>query len=595
MKKMNLQRLIALGMAAVLSFSLSACAFGRQQSGPINQSSHGGNDNNGNNDTPEQPTEIGELPEIDIHDLPVFGEEPSDTDDGYAEREYANDWTYSWITCENVDHYMYSDDWSQLLVRMDYQKPHLSEEAKEKYPALYLSVETAADLIATENENLYIANCNGINNLSEEEKNSRFEEFGCLRGDDSKIYVRRSSGGVLSFVDVRDNAIAHEFADHIFTGYNYDIETGKTIMLEDFVSDTDLLYEKVVEKVLEQKQEWEQGFFGYTLEVDMDQLIDSVRNAVSYGGGTWTLDNQGVTFYFRTGYIGYTYLQVQVLFAEDTNGNIFNGKYDEPDSWTVYLVDYVDYKFTDEKDGKINTITTYGYENFDEYGYHEYLIYNGTNFSEDYEADNVRHVLAHKDGDTWLYMFYYQYWWGMLDIFELTDDGIFKSQTKELSMAGYPDGVNNAYDRLGYYAHPLFTDMDNIIFEERTDVLSTCFSNVHFDTERDGSLYMLDDYYYFTEETQYELTTVIDLPDIPTVDDSGKETGEYINIPSGSIIKMIRTDGENFVDFETQSGELARISVVPGSEYGHEYGTGIIISGEYVDKYEVFEVLMFAQ
>ena len=596
MKKSNLQRIIALGTAALLSFSLSACTFGRQQ-GPINQSSHSDDDNN---DTPEEPADTGELPEVDINDLPPLGDGAGSPDAGEGDEnggvEYANDWTYSWIVREDVERHKYEDDWSHLLVSVEYQKLHLSEEAKEKYPDLAVSVEIADDIIATENENLYIANCNGLNNLTEEDKNSRIMDFGCVRGDDSDIYVRRSSGGVLSFVNLRNNLIAYEFADYSFMGFNYDIETGKSIELTDFVSDTDALYELVAQKACDQKMEWEKGFWGEASDVDMDALIDSVKNAVSYGGGAWTLDNQGVTFYFRTGYIGYTYMQVQVLFAEDKDGRIFNGKYGEPDTWTVYVIDNVHYQFTNDDSGKINSFLSYGYEETDYYRYNEYLVYNGKNYTEEYEADNVKHVLAHKDGDTWLYMFYSEYWTSMLDIFELTDDGVFKSQTnKNLAMAAYPDGINHAFERLGYYAVPVFTDMDNIIFERRTDILSTCLSNVHYSTERDGSLYMLDEYYNFTEETQHELTTVIDLPDIPVVDKAGNETGEYVDIPTGSILKMIRTDGDKNVDFETQNGELIRLEIVSGKDYGSAYGRGIIVSGEYVEQYNVFEVLMFAQ
>ena len=594
MKKSNLQRIIALGTAALLSFSLSACTFGRQQ-GPINQSSHSDDDNN---DTPEEPADTGELPEVDINDLPAIGESAPDAEDDSESStvKYANDWTYSWIVREDVERHKYEDDWSHLLVSVEYQKLHLSEEAKEKYPDLAVSVEIADDIIATENENLYIANCNGLNNLTEEDKNSRIMDFGCVRGDDSDIYVRRSSGGVLSFVNLRNNLIAYEFADYSFMGFNYDIETGKSIELTDFVSDTDALYELVAQKACDQKMEWEKGFWGEASDVDMDALIDSVKNAVSYGGGAWTLDNQGVTFYFRTGYIGYTYMQVQVLFAEDKDGRIFNGKYGEPDTWTVYVIDNVHYQFTNDDSGKINSFLSYGYEETDYYRYNEYLVYNGKNYTEEYEADNVKHVLAHKDGDTWLYMFYSEYWTSMLDIFELTDDGVFTSQTnKNLAMAAYPDGINHAFDRLGYYAVPVFTDMDNIIFERRTDILSTCLSNIHYSTERDGSLYMLDEYYNFTEETQHELTTVIDLPDIPVVDKAGNETGEYVDIPTGSILKMIRTDGDKNVDFETQNGELIRLEIVSGKDYGSAYGRGIIVSGEYVEQYNVFEVLMFAQ
>ena len=106
---------------------------------------------------------------------------------------------------------------------------------------------------------------------------------------------------------------------------------------------------------------------------------------------------------------------------------------------------------------------------------------------------------------------------------------------------------------------------------------------------------MLDEYYNFTEETQHELTTVIDLPDTPIVDKAGNETGEYVDIPTGSILKMIRTDGDKIVDLETPSGDLVRLEIVSGKDYGSAYGRGIIVSGEYVEQYNVFEVLMFAQ
>ena len=593
---MNSHRLFALGMAVLMGLSLSACAFGNKQSGPINQS-HGGGGNN-IDEPSELPDNPAELPEVDINDLPVFGEgenAPGADQDEPEETQYANDWTYSWICYEPVEHYKFTDDRSQLLVSMRYQLPHLSEEAKEKYPELDSAVRTADDLLATEMENLYIADCNGVNSLSQEDIDSRIEDFGCVRGNDSKLLIRRSSGDVFSFLNVRDDKIAYEFLNYNFTGFNYDMNTGKPIELEDFVSDVDALYELVAEKALAQKKDWEERFFGKAFDVDVDVFNESVRNSVPYGGGTWTLDNQGVTFYFDTGSIGYVFMQVQVLFSEDTEGKIFNGKYSEPDSWTVYLLDPMEYEFTNEEGGPVNTIQSTGYQYEDEYLYTECFYYNGTDYTRSFEGSNAAHVLAHKGDNTWLYSFCYEYWYSKLDIYEFTSTGVSLTAENYLSPAGYPEGVDKLNEKAGYYAYPIFTDMDNIIFCQRTYVLSTCDSNVHYSLERDGSLYMLDDYFYFTEATQFVLTTVIDLPDQEVVNKKGDTTGEYVSIPSGAKMMMIRTNGKDLVDFEMDDGTLVRLHIVDGKDYGSEYGTGLLVSGAYVDKFDVFDVLMFAQ
>ena len=73
------------------------------------------------------------------------------------------------------------------------------------------------------------------------------------------------------------------------------------------------------------------------------------------------------------------------------------------------------------------------------------------------------------------------------------------------------------------------------------------------------------------------------------------ERKEYVDIPTGSILKMIRPDGDKSVDLEMPSGDLVRLEIVSGKDYGSAYGRGIIVSGEYVEQYNVFEVLMFAQ
>ena len=106
---------------------------------------------------------------------------------------------------------------------------------------------------------------------------------------------------------------------------------------------------------------------------------------------------------------------------------------------------------------------------------------------------------------------------------------------------------------------------------------------------------MLDEYFYFTDATRFVLTPIIDLPDQEVVNKKGDTTGEYISIPSGAKMMMIRTDGKNLVDFEMDDGTIVRLNVVEGKEYGSEYGTGLLVSGQYVDKFDVFDVLMFSQ
>ena len=221
---------------------------------------------------------------------------------------------------EYFSHYEWYKDSSVMLVRSEYSDVTLDESDSEKYPLLaktLLETSTMRKRTMEEEKDNFIA-------FAIEQYENDNESFSTFVST-LDVQVRRADSVVVSILE--DYATESSRA---FSGYNYDTERGKMIALNDVVTDASKIPATFEKEIMTRIGAEEP--FGNTAVIDY-------FNNTSQEDLSWTLDYNGLTFYFSAGAIAPTNFGVQIVtvtFAE--HPDLFNQKYTVvPDEYVVSL------------------------------------------------------------------------------------------------------------------------------------------------------------------------------------------------------------------------------------------------------------------
>lgn len=210
---------------------------------------------------------------------------------------------------EYISHYEWYEDTSTMLVRSEYSDVTLDKSMEKQYPLLAQKLlETSAmrkRAMEDEKDNL-------ISFATEEfEKDS--ESFSTYTST-LDVQVRRADDILVSILEDYSTE-----GSRSFNGINYDTESGKELVLSDVFIDTSKISATVEKELMSRIGEDEPSGDTAVIEYFKNTSDDSI---------TWTLDYNGVTFYFNPGDIAPTNFGVQVAtvtFAEYPD--LFNKKY----------------------------------------------------------------------------------------------------------------------------------------------------------------------------------------------------------------------------------------------------------------------------
>ncbi|MCR5802284.1 MAG: hypothetical protein K6G57_08135, partial [Lachnospiraceae bacterium] len=174
------------------------------------------------------------------------GEDEGTVTDGYNGAEFSDSGQplldHCWINKERTWRTKFDDNigtYGKYLVGSRYEKIHLSDEAEKIYPELSRALLVANDLIATEQENLFISDCDAVSTMTEDEINSALDYQTYVRGKENELFIRRADGDVLSFMSTTYAVESIEIAQRTYRAFNYDVKTGNRIELSDIVKDID--------------------------------------------------------------------------------------------------------------------------------------------------------------------------------------------------------------------------------------------------------------------------------------------------------------------------------------------------------------------
>ena len=221
---------------------------------------------------------------------------------------------------EYISHYEWYEDTSIMLVRSEYSDVTLDKSMEKQYPLL---AKTLAETSAMRKRAMEDERDNYIAFAMEDLKKDS-ENFSTYVST-LDVQVRRADSISVSILEDYSTKDSRSFS-----GINYDTENGKELRLADVFTDTSKIPTVVEKEIMSRIGEDESAGDTAVVEYFKNTPEDSI---------TWTLDYNGVTFYFNSGDIAPTNFGIQVVtvtFAEYSD--LFNEKYTVvPDEYVVSL------------------------------------------------------------------------------------------------------------------------------------------------------------------------------------------------------------------------------------------------------------------
>lgn len=292
---------------------------------------------------------------------------------------------------------LYDWDDDRLLVQSEYSHVTLWQEDAVKHPELAEALEQTASMVKRSMEDEYDNLCASAREDLPWTREDMFPWVSTL-----DIQVRRADSVVLSLLsDSYSNYGGIEDFRGIH-GTNYDAQTGQELALSNVVDVNNDLAGAVANEL--NSHPWA-GDFDYR-----DAVQEYFANT-PYDSFSWTLDYNGVTFYFADGDLtepGDGRQAATVSFAEYPE--LFEEKYMAvPAAYMVELPMDSSY-FTDlNGDGDLEELNVTGYYNSDAGSYSQFGIYSDVDGSYHYEEcfadDLIPYYVKTADGWHYLYLF----------------------------------------------------------------------------------------------------------------------------------------------------------------------------------------------
>ena len=306
---------------------------------------------------------------------------------------------------------LYDWDDDSLLVQSEYSHVTLWQNDTAEYPELAEVLNQTANMVKRSMEDEYDNLC-----ATAREELPWAGENVETSVSTLDIQVRRADSVVLSLLSdsYSDYGWIEEFRG--MHGTNYDAQTGQELALNDVVDVSNDLANAVADEL--NSHQWAGDF-------DYRDAVQAYFANTPYDGFSWTLDYNGVTFYFADGDLeepGNGGKAATVSFTEYSQ--LFEEKYMAvPDAYMVELPMDSSY-FTDlDGDGDLEELNVTGYFDSDVGMYSKFGVYADADGSYQYEdcfADGfIPYYVKTADGRHYLYLFCEQYEGGPVPTFAL--------------------------------------------------------------------------------------------------------------------------------------------------------------------------------
>lgn len=477
--------------------------------------------------------------------------------------------TYPWLVISTVFDSEYKENMGQAIT-LKYDQVQLAGESVSAWPGLASALETLnredAEGMRSEYEDYRQIALDDPETGTEGFCYQFEKKYEIIRADDRAVSIRRRyssfTGG------------AHGFA--MTDAGNFDAGTGKELVLEDVLTDTEAFLDLVSSRISERNEE-------SALELlSPDTVEQDIRGIFEEDDLCWSLDPDGITCYFAP-YILTSYaegeLKVKILFSEAPE--LFQETYAAvPDRYALSFSENNEIFPDLDGDGKAESLQVFGVA--DQYSAMEklYVILDGEEFRFAIDAYQVRPCLLHsEDGRNWLYVFLtgdndYQ----TLEIFELAEGKVSYLDT-------LPAGYTYIYDpESSMTGVRMITDPACFELSVRSGDISSYTMSRIYHLGEDGMPVPETDYFR-VNSTGYQFKVLKPFK-AAVIDPAGREVlEESVTVPEGSLLTLVYSDNGSWVELMGEDGTLYRVKI-DSSDWPRT------IDG--TDIYEIFEGLIFA-
>ena len=457
---------------------------------------------------------------------------------------------------QTKSHYDYSDDDTyNCLYIGSYDLIHLTDDCKSAYPELSKALEAYND----ETEGRFLESHDQM--LTEAgELYNEMEDKEYFNGysDEDHITLCRADD---SFLSISANASAYMGGAHGMYGsggYNYDVKSGKELMLKDVIADIPALQAIVKDKLLEE-------YGDEVFDVDLDEAIPEDLTGEQDQVCSWFITPQGIKITFGV------YLLSSYAAGEQTV-NIIYDEHPElfADGFSVQKGDYIE-AYTSEGEylvdiGQNGTTDKVGieaqqYNEYDEFEGVEINV-NGVKTSMEIYGYNIIPRFIHMGENTFLYLeISGEGDYSVTYAFRLEEGGAIKIGEYQGYLTG--NTPENDYEsEWESYWSVLLTSPDDLYFGTTMQMLSTYTGVTKAVINDKGELELPENYYYANfYGYDWELTAKQDI-NAALVDEKSHEiTSEDGVIKAGSKITIIGTDGESYVDLKGEDDVIYRVII----------------------------------
>lgn len=383
----------------------------------------------------------------------------------------------------------------------------------------------------------------------EESARSELQEYGyeSFRGpyvNQMEMFIRRADSQVLSVVETD---YSYAGGAHGYTGFdsvNLDVQTGEEIPLDAVIPDKKSLL-KVLETEISEKYP------------DLAQWTESLEEALQYYDApldpemkmefTWTLDYDGVTFYFGNYEIAaYVAGLQQVTLSYNEYPELMEGSY-FTDISKDYVIALNDADILSDVDLTGDGTTDYisvrrNYDDFMDFSLSFDVTVNGNTIRQETYCYDLDTYLVKNDGKNYLYiMRTVENDYRSVCVFEITENSV-----------EYVGEFNGGLE--------FFTNTKDFQVSKRFDMLSTytgianCYIGADgLPVEKEGA-YRID--------WEVNITSTVEI-DAELIDDEGNLKGSSYTFPIGTTFRLLETDGATYVDVQADDGQRCRFYVEP--------------------------------
>ena len=446
----------------------------------------------------------------------------------------------------------------ELLCEVRWESLLLTPESAEHYPEL-------ADRLRIYSDKTYAVHVDMTEELAQLARET-LPEVDTFHGytATTRHYIHRADDSILSIRIHADEYAGGAHPNYGTSALNYDPATGEEIDLADVVGDLDLVKVMIADKVR----------YKYPYE-EFDGLEEQLEEYNSRDF-TWTLDHQGITFWFSPYEIA-PYAagapSATITFAELPR--IFNEKYSSAaDSWTVEMPLHQEVEIALQGDKKEHCRLA-GYE--EDNGFLDlYLVVGEENEYrlEDIMAYDVEGYMAYTGEQFFLFVE------GVADsdyrtlyVYRLGADGPVLTDTVE---GGFVGQICRGGGREQIRMKRVLTDPTHIELSSVVQLLGTWTGTKAYTFDPAAGTFAADSEVY-TIMAERAIHTSAEIE----VDIGGKTE----KLPVGSELWMLRTDGETYAELRMTDGRACRIDLTR-KEGQHYIGD--------IPEWECFDDLQYA-